>query len=64
MVTDDSFFSRSVVVEAGRPALECFETKREGVLSWKEITSLIDHRFISGEVISCLLIGHSKISIA
>ena len=63
MIRYDSFFCWSVIVKTGRPSLECFEAKRERVLSWREATTLIDHGFASCELVSCLIIGHLEITI-
>ena len=63
VVDDGAFFSGGDVGERGGPTFERFEAKREGVLSGLESWTLVDNRFIFGEHISCLIVGHLKISI-
>ena len=58
VINNNSFLFWSIVNEACRPSLKCFETEREAVLAGLKSRALMDHSLIFGESISCLEVFH------
>ncbi len=52
------------MAEACRPTFEGFEAEWEAVLSWREATTVVDHRLISCEHVPCLVILHLIVPVA
>ena len=63
MIDDDSFLSRSAVIEWSRPPLESFKTEGEGVLSRLEPWTIEDSHLGLCEHVSCLIVSHPVVPI-
>ena len=64
MINDDTFLLRSVVVETSGPTLESFEAEGEGVLSWRETSTVVNHGLLSGKHVPCFIVAHLVVTVA
>ena len=52
------------MVETRGPTLESFDAEGEGVLSWREASTVINHSLLSGKHVPCFKVTHLVVTVA